>query len=295
MSFEVVDTYPYFRRVWERYGGCGVDVFLEKWIEEYMSLFPELFRLVKGCYGDGWREVARSRVFPRLDGLISSIESAYSNLFSVIPEAYGRSMEFWSVDVEVVFVVYVGVGCGAGWATDYCDRYAVLLGLENIAELGWCGVDDLMGLVLHELSHVVHAYLRGISCKKLEELEGDPLFLLYSEGFATRCEHLILGRESWRIASDGSWIRWCRGNIGFLAREYLRRVDEGRPVNDFYGSWLNIEGRSQTGYFLGHEFIRYLEKGRSIREIAVMDFDEVVTYARRFLLEVAFKNMGRKI
>ncbi|MDF1501291.1 MAG: hypothetical protein P1P76_12580, partial [Anaerolineales bacterium] len=42
-------------------------------------------------------------------------------------------------------------------------------------------------------------------------------------------------------------------------------------VRDFFGSWFQIEGRSQTGYYLGHEIIRRLEKSNSLEEIAGLD------------------------
>ena len=276
------------------YSDSGVDQFLEAWVREYMSSFPSLFNLLVSCYGDRWRDVARFRVFSRLNDLVPVIDVAYDNISKAIFSAYDKFRSFWGFDVGVLFVIYVGIGCGAGWATDYWDGHSILLGLENIAELNWHDVESLEGLILHELSHVVNAYLRGISCRELEELESNPLFLLYSEGFATRCEHLTLGYELWRMAPDDSWIEWCRSNLGLLARKYLKYVDEGRLVNDFYGSWLSVNGRSQTGYFLGHEFIRYLERNMDIRDIAVMDFKSVIDQARRFLAEIS-QSSGSKV
>jgi len=39
----------------------------------------------------------------------------------------------------------------------------------------------------------------------------------------------------------------------------LKRVREGKDVNDFLGSWLNIKGKSQTGHYLGHEIVKIME------------------------------------
>ena len=33
-----------------------------------------------------------------------------------------------------------------------------------------------------------------------------------------------------------------------LTAEFLRTVDAGEPVSPFFGSWLEICGKSQTGY-----------------------------------------------
>jgi hypothetical protein len=38
----------------------------------------------------------------------------------------------------------------------------------------------------------------------------------------------------------------------------------------FFGSWYEIEGRSQSGYFLGSEVIKRLEVRMDLKEIAVL-------------------------
>ncbi len=289
MPYTIVDAYPTFKEWWER-AGSSPDRLVEAWEKDYMSRFPELLWLQVKNYEDmgiDWREIAGERIFPGLKNMLPLMEEAWQNLLEVIPGAFKKFVDFWKRDFDVTFVIYVGIGCGAGWATEYGGRYAVLLGLENIAELEWQSKGDLEGLILHELSHIAHMVLRGVSAKEFEGLEADPLFLLYSEGFATRCEHLILGGEVWRIAPDESWLEWCGDNLGFLASEYLRRVEENEPVNDFFGSWLSVEGRSQVGYYLGHEFVKSLEGRMSLEEVAVMSMEDVRRHARRFLEALA--------
>jgi len=112
-------------------------------------------------------------------------------------------------------------------------HYAVLLGLENVVELGWISARSLKGLLLHELSHIAHMALRKIDPEDYERLTKDLLFLPYSGGFTTRCGHLILSGEEWRIAPSEKWLKWCRDNMYFLAHEYLKRVGEGKDVNNF--------------------------------------------------------------
>ena len=172
---------------------------------------------------------------------------------------------------------------------EYKKKPAVLLGLENIAELRWHTKDKLEGLILHELCHIIHVIQRGLSFKEFETLEEDPLFLLYSEGFAQRCEHLILNKELWRYAQDEKWLEWCIENEYLLAKEFLRRVKNGERVNEFFGSWLEIFGKSQTGYYLGYSFIKELEKKHNIYEIAKLDLDYIKEKAREFLIEKSQK------
>lgn len=261
---------------------------LVEWETYYSQNNPELYRLQVECYGEAdgeasWRKIALQHVFNKLWEQLPKIQEALRNLSEAVPSAYEKFKKFWSLDLETIIVAHVGIGCGAGWATEYKGRYAVLLGLENIAELRWHRRDSLEGLILHELAHLVHMALRGLKPKEFEKLESDPFFLLYSEGFATRAEHLMMGRETWRISPSSEWLEWCEANIGKLACEYIRRANESLPVNDFYGSWLAIEGRSQTGYYLGHEFIKHLEKNMCMKEIALLAAEKVRKLVLEFL------------
>jgi hypothetical protein len=103
----------------------------------------------------------------------------------------------------------------------------------------------------------------------------DPIFRLYSEGFAQRCEHLILRRETWHMAQNTDWVGWCRRHEAWLAGEFLKRLSRKDSVRDFFGSWFAIRGKSQTGYFLGHNFVQRLEEAQDLRKVALLDIDKV--------------------
>jgi hypothetical protein len=174
----------------------------------------------------------------------------------------------------VNFIIYVGIGCGAGWATIYHKRPAVLLGLENIVEEKWHRKNKLEGVIAHELGHLVHMKWRK-EWETFESCSEDPLFRLYVEGFAQRCEHLILEKETWHMASDMKWLPWCERHKAWLAGEFLERMKKNVSVNDFFGSWFDIQGRKQTGYFLGHAFVLDLEKMYSLKDVALLNFRKV--------------------
>jgi hypothetical protein len=72
----------------------------------------------------------------------------------------------------------------------------------------------------------------------------------------------------------GDWLEWCQGRKGWLARKFLQVVDEGRSVRRLFGSWYDIEGQRQSGYFVGHELIKELEGSMGIREIALLDSED---------------------
>jgi hypothetical protein len=175
---------------------------------------------------------------------------------------------------DLVSVIYVGIGLGAGWVTKYNSRPAILLGLENITDCGCIDIEALTGLIAHEFGHVVHFQRRAQANLPRSK---SPWWQLYSEGFAMKCEHLVMGGESWHMREregGGDWVEWCRSNLAWLAAEFIRRVDTGEPVRPFFGSWFELQGCRQTGYYLGHELIRVLEADLTIAEIALLADDD---------------------
>lgn len=284
-----IDTFDDFVQYWSRACSETQEQKLQLWETVYMRKHPDLLEKQTRQYeeaGFHWQTIASERVFSRLGGLLPSMKKARDNLPHVCRSIYEQAVQALDFDSSVVFVIYVGIGCGAGWATYYQGLPACLLGLEKIAELGWHSEEQLSELVSHEIGHLAHMTWRDES-EEFERHETDPLFLLYSEGFAKRCEHIILERESWSQADSENWLPWCRTHIQWLAKEYLERADNGKPVNDFFGDWLNVQGRSQTGYYLGWTCIVWLEETFSLREMASLPFERVRSETRSYLCDLA--------
>ncbi|MCX7751100.1 MAG: hypothetical protein N2320_06170 [Candidatus Bipolaricaulota bacterium] len=241
---------------------------LALWEVFYRSRFPELYEKQIGDYadqGEDGRAVALARVFPTLLGRLSAMEEARAGILRLWGDVLGRARGRIGLEGEIQAVVHVGIGCGAGWATTYGGRPAVLFDLGSVAELGWESEERLEGLIAHELGHLAHARWRG---EPLEPLEEDPFGLLYVEGFAQRLEQEILARESWHQAPSEGWLPWCQAHLADLARAYQDRATQGEAVNDFFGSWRKFQGLPLAGYVLGHTVIRVLEEERGLRELA---------------------------
>ncbi len=282
-----IDTYEDFLAYWSVAKSNGVDEQIRLWETSYMAKYPELLAKQIANYEDdglNWRQVAHERVFPHLAERLQLMREARENILVTYKPVSARAYEIFELDFDTVIVVYVGIGCGAGWATRYGGSPAILLGLENIAESAWHTKDKLEALLAHEIGHLAHMTWRN-QWEHFERAEKHPLFELYSEGFAQRCEHIILGRESWHQAQNEAWLGWCQDNRRWLAEEFLQRLDGYLSVRDFFASWMDIKGKKETGYFLGHEFIRYLETTYTMREIASLDNELIEEFAVRFLME----------
>ncbi len=292
-AVSLIDAFEGFLPIWQAACDKTVERQVELWHAFYESHYPELLEKQLQDYasqGLDWHKVAAERIFPHLKERISRMEEAWQGLQTLCGLVYEQATQALNIELDVVFVIYVGLGCGAGWATRYQGRPACLLGLESIAELGWHTPEKLEGLIAHELGHLIHEAWRG---EALEPLEGDPWFQLYSEGFAQRLEHVILGQESWHAAQDESWLTWCREHQADLARAYFTKAERGETVSEFFGSWFEFQGRKQTAYFLGHEFIRWLERERELRELARFSLHEVRQHLRQYLSTVVKRNHPR--
>jgi hypothetical protein len=92
-----------------------------------------------------------------------------------------------------------------------------------------------------------------------------------------------------RSGQADDWLACCQTHLGWLAAEFLRMVDAGKTVSAFFGSWFEICGRSETGYFLGHAVIKELEKQHGLKEIALL---EDIEAAARLILEKMARPAG---
>jgi hypothetical protein len=287
---KILDTYQDFLAYWMQARSKSIDEQIRLWQTSYMNEYPELLKKQTRNYEEenvNWQDMAE-KIFPTLEQRFKLMEKARDNILYIYKPICAKAIKNLGLDFDTLFVIYVGIGCGAGWATMYSGQPAVLLGLENISEEKWHTKNKLEGLICHEMGHLAHMKWRN-EWEKFEKTEKDPLFQLYSEGFAQRCEHKILGRETWHMAEGKEWLIWSKQKKGWLAREFLARLEKQVSVNDFFGSWFNIKGKKQTGYFLGHAFIHELEKNYSLRGIALFDAEKVRALGTRYLKYISSK------
>ena len=266
---------------------------LDEQIREWQAFYgvhaPELpgrlYRDYEGVEG-GWGKIATERIFPQLPALLDRMHAALSNIRAVYREIGELAAERLQLRSKVVIVAYVGLGNGAGWATRWEGNPAVLLGLENIAELNWHDKESLRGLLAHEIGHLLMMEVRG----DIEGMTEDPLLSLYEEGFAQHCEHVILRERTWHCASQEGWADWCRTHERDLAREYLRSMDDRERWRRFFGSWFDVDGWRQTGYYLGCLFIEELSATHELRELAGWPEAQIREHALGFLTSVAHRS-----
>lgn len=284
---DLLDTFPAFERFWQRASELSIPDQVEAWRSEYMAPWPELLRVQVQNYrraGLRWRSVAERHVFPKIPHHLGRIRRLHANLRRELPLGWRRAQRGLRIDFPVRFVIYVGVGCGVGWATRLGGSPAVLLGLENAAELSDGRRGEWPGSVVHEVAHLAHEEWRRRSGLPPLGRGRGPFWQLYEEGLATECERRIEPAARFRLRTGRpDWLPWCEAHRADLARMFWRATRARRSVRPFFGSWYRIHGQTECGYYLGAEAIRELARTRSMEEIARLSSTEVGHEMKRAL------------
>jgi hypothetical protein len=276
---EILDTFPRFERLWPSINHLSTKQQIDAWADTYLKHWPELLAKQVENYsevGVDWRSVANRRIFPNLESRFHAMQRIHRVLLRQIPRAARQIGERLGVEFPIRCAIYVGVGCGAGWATTYQGTPAVLFGLENAAELAWSDSTSVRALVTHELAHLVHDRWRFRAKRASLKDHSGVWWNLYAEGFATHCERNLgaLG-GSHSLPRKRDWLPWCQAHRRFLAREFLRTVTARRSTKRFFGSWYRLREHIETGYFLGSEMVREWERTAPLQSIALWELPEI--------------------
>ena len=228
------------------------------------------------CENDAKGYNFEKEVLPVVESALSEekIDFISRNFKLVIDTLNNNLTKLFEKEPDINIILYLGLCNGAGWATTLDNKNTVLLGIEKIIELNWCDEQNLSGLILHEIGHLWHKLngnfnLSGFT-KRKKSIEQ-----LYCEGVAMVCEQILCGDDGFYHQDKNGWLNWCYENENDIKREFLNRLDKGESVQDFFGDWHLYKGYSDVGYFLGSQFIRYLMKTHSLKEIANMKYRKI--------------------
>ncbi len=193
---------------------------------------------------------------------------ATANLEARIQAQFGRSP-----DVDIVF--YLGLCNGAGWVTEYRGRRAILLGIEKIMELGWCGPDDMIGLIYHELGHCYQAQY-GVLHRTGQSTADSFLWQLFTEGIAMVFEQILVGDPDYYHQDKDGWSSWCASHLQEIKADFLRDLPTMTFADQrYFGDWVSYRGHGDVGYYLGARFVRSLLAAHAFEELIGWDIPQV--------------------
>lgn len=265
----VIDSFPQMGRAFER-GEFSIAAW-RRYAAEISPALPEKLEADAAEYDFA------GAVLPVLQQFYEKSEQAALAHASFRKLVGGLSEKFCSVlgsAPEADVILCLGLCNGAGWATSLGGRPVVLLGIEKIVELGWCGEADMAALLYHELGHLWH-FQRRTAPAWAEDPAARALWQLYAEGMATYVQQRLFGGRGFYSQDRDGWLTWCGANRARLFAAFRRRVGGGESVQDFFGDWCAFEGRSDVGYYLGAELVYALAENRSPQQLADLNPDEV--------------------
>lgn len=206
--------------------------------------------------------------FDKCKEITQSFYRVTKNLDGTIIAKFGKSL-----DTDII--LYLGLCNGAGWVTTINGKTTVLLGIEKILELDWCGTDAMNGLILHELGHVYQAQY-GILHRELGSMRDQFLWQLLTEGIAMVFEQEIVGDPEYYHQDTAGWKNWCSQNIRMIRDSFFHDLDTmTRDSQRYFGDWADFCGYGDVGYYLGARFVRFLLTYDSFDSLISYDTDQV--------------------
>lgn len=218
---------------------------------------------------------------PDLPVLRANFSAAADGLDQRAAACFGRTL-----DVDIV--LYLGLCVGAGWVTRINGRYVILLGVEKILELGWHGLDDMYGLIYHELGHV---YQSQYGVLERESASGAENFVwqLFTEGIAMYFEQTLAGDPGYFHQDKNGWSAWCEAHFPQLLADFHADLPTMTQFTQrYFGDWCSYHGHGDTGYYLGARFVRDLTETRAFDSLLGLEIKEVcelyTAFVNRYLL-----------
>ncbi|MCM1254286.1 MAG: hypothetical protein NC321_15825 [Clostridium sp.] len=185
------------------------------------------------------------------------------------------------IDVDIIF--YLGLCNGAGWVTEYHGHNAILLGIEKIMELNWCSLDDMYGLIYHELGHVYQGQY-GILKRTFDNNADSFLWQLFTEGVAMYFEQSLVGNADYYHQDKNGWKTWCDNHLEQIKADFSRDMKTMTFANQrYFGDWVMYDGHCDVGYYLGCRFVRCILSMYELDEIICFDIDRVKELFQQFV------------
>ncbi|TVP96510.1 MAG: hypothetical protein EA374_01205 [Acholeplasmatales bacterium] len=260
-----------------------VDSMLSGW-RNHMQVYPEVFTACTMDYtenGYDWETIARERVFPYSLKHWSCLKETYARLKPLCHGDTLRGGGFSDDDLpQGLFVLYHGLGNGAGWAHEYAQTPAIWLGIEKICELGWTSEAALRALIVHEGTHLWHAQKRGITLPMFAKLCEHPVFRLVAEGLAMVHERRVVKAGT----RSADWYKECARHFDALKHRFALALSHDKEACAmFFGDWHSVEGLPDTGYYLGEKLVDSLTTRISLEEIATMSLPTLIGHSEIFM------------
>lgn len=248
---------------------------LEKWKIYIDSIYPNC----ENIFLDDVKEYTATEKYTFENDFLPIINAVYNNqkllklqssFEQTIDGLNERIITKFGKEVDADIVLYLGLCNGAGWVTEINGRTVVLLGIEKIIELDWISVDDMRGLIYHELGHVYQAQYGVLECD-IQNSEKAFVWQLFTEGIAMYFEQALVGDLNYYHQDKNGWKAWCDEHFQQILQDFKTDLPTMDNQNQrYFGDWADYYEYGDVGYYLGARFVHYL--------LERYDFDDLIKF-----------------
>lgn len=240
----------------------------EKYINSFLNNKAHMFKddleqyVISGQYSyeeDFLPLLNNVYLHPKLDIVIDNFQKITERLDDKVKQ------HFKEMDVDIY--LYLGLLNGAGWATIIDNRHVILLGIEKILELDWTSIDDMYGLIYHELGHIYHMVYGNL------DLNNDSfIYQLYYEGIAMHFEQLLKEDPNYFHQDKNGYLTFCEDCFDMIKTDFKNDLADMDIYNQrYFGDWTNYYGYGDVGYYLGAKFVDYLANKYDFEQLINLD------------------------
>lgn len=285
--FQVIDTGS---EIYSSY--INNEFSLKKW-EEYIERTIPYVKDI--CLADMQQSVSPEYSWevyylPVLNAVIHNTEEVdkISETFRIITDGLEkRIIKKFGKTLDIDIILYLGLCNGAGWVTEIHGKTCILLGIEKILELKWNNIDDMSGLILHELGHAYQAKY-GVLYRQYQESSNQFLWQLFTEGIAMVFEQEIVGDSDYYHQDKDGWKAWCDQNISRIAVDFESDYQIMTRANQrYFGDWARYENHPDVGYYLGTRFVRFVLDKEVFDDIICYEIEDFKRLFHAFVFSVS--------
>jgi len=74
-------------------------------------------------------------------------------------------------------------------------------------------------------------------------------------------EQKLMGDDNFFHQNADGWLDWCDANISGIKADFNNDLTTMTHSNQrYFGDWVNYNGQSDVGYYLGARFVQWLNK-----------------------------------
>lgn len=270
-NIDVINLIPKFSNFYNKAAECDAQTRYELWKEHYnfAAVPPGEGReqLIRQQLDSAWEKYKEA--IPALEQWSPDLENTEAYL------SYIKSLLKYNDSVDAVLIFFVGTFDGNAFVAPYGEnRIAVCLPVET---------GDIEITIVHELTHLVHTKISGLSVCWEKSIASLILF----EGLATQLSRHIISDYSDEayVEHQQGWLQQCLDDEKRILQGIIPYLEKDSPETvQRFTIGTGTTGRTREAYFVGWRLIeKMLNSGLTFSDIARIQEKDAADTIKRFI------------